>query len=447
MSIGLLQQRGFRALFLAQLLGAFNDNVFKILVSLLTIETAAVGHTGGYLSLAGAVFMAPYLLLSGYAGYAADFFEKRRVLIAVKAFEIAIMALALAALIRENVNSLLTVLFLLGAQATFFSPAKYGIVPELLPEPAWPRANGLLELGRYAATIVGTAAGGVVLLWWRDRPSIIGLLMLAISIAGFAASLCISRVPRSGTNKRFRLDPWSELAIGMGRLADDTRLMSAVAGISFFEFIGALVLLDMLLVGKEVMALDDGLTSLLGAFAGLGIAIGSVAAGHLSRGRVEVGLVPFGATGVGLGVMILCVVTASYPATAGIMVLVGLAGGFIIVPLYGALQKQASGTERGRLISTNNFLNMAAVLLSSAALWVLHDILEINSRNILLIAGLTTLAATLAALWGFPGYASSATAWARSQMCKRNDARASSSLQAAIWLRLGASAPESDDAG
>ncbi|HYC13792.1 MAG TPA: MFS transporter, partial [Stellaceae bacterium] len=97
-TFGLLRLTGFRALFLAQLLGAFNDNVLKVLVSLLAIETAALGHSAGYLSLVSAVFMAPYLLFSGYAGYVADICNKRRVLIAVKAGEVAIMVLAFAAL-------------------------------------------------------------------------------------------------------------------------------------------------------------------------------------------------------------------------------------------------------------------------------------------------------------------------------------------------------------
>ncbi|HKF73231.1 MAG TPA: MFS transporter [Stellaceae bacterium] len=408
----LLRDRGFRALLLAQLLGAFNDNVFKIVVSLLAIDAAAVGHTGGYLSLTGAVFLAPYLMFSGYAGHVADAFDKRRVLIAVKACEIAIMALALVALIGGRIELLLPVLFLLGAQATFFSPAKYGIVPEILPEAAWPRANGLLEMSRYAAVILGTALGGMVLLWWGDRPAVLGTLMLAIATVGYAASRRISAVPRPAADKRFRLNPWGEVAAGVRRLASCPKLMSAVAGLCFSEFVGALVLLDMLLVGKETMGLDDGSTSLLGVFAGLGIGLGSISAGHLSRGRVEIGLVPFGAAGAGFGIMALSAAAVSYAATASAMLFVGFAGGLIIVPLYGALQKQTGGAERGHLISTNNFLNMAAVLASSGMLWLLRDVVEIDSIQVLLIVGPVTLVATLAALLGFPHIAASAAEWA-----------------------------------
>ncbi|HVM81819.1 MAG TPA: DUF6134 family protein [Stellaceae bacterium] len=442
-----LRLRGFRALFLAQLLGAFNDNVLKVLVSLLAIESAAIGHSGGYLSLVSTVFMAPYLLFSGYAGYVADIFNKRRVLILVKAGEVAIMILAFAALIWGRIDLLLVVMFLLGTQATFFSPAKYGIVPEMLPEGALPSANGWLELSRYTAVILGTALGGVVLLRCGDRPAVMGLLLLSIAAAGFAASLGITPVPRSGAEKRFRLNPWREVAAGVRRLASDPRLTWTVAGISFFEFMGSLILLDLLLVGKETMGLDDGWTSLLGAFAGLGIGLGSVAAGRLSRGRVEIGLVPFGAAGLGAAVVALPLAAGSYTAMAGMLLTVGLAGGLVIVPLYSALQKEAGDDERGHLVSTNNFLNMTGVVVSAGALWLLRDVLNLSPVRILQLAGVVTLASTLCALRRFPPYAASAVRWARSSLGRLAPAalalialplvaRGRSSRRAAAVLRL-----------
>jgi acyl-[acyl-carrier-protein]-phospholipid O-acyltransferase/long-chain-fatty-acid--[acyl-carrier-protein] ligase len=402
------RHRGFLALLLAQVLGAFNDNFFKMIVSLLVVDTAVSGQRGGYLSLVGVVFLVPYLLFSGYAGYVADIFDKRQVLIAIKASEIAIMAMALAALICGRIDLMLAVLFLLATQASFFSPAKYGILLEMLPGVALARANGILESGRYFATILGTVLGGVVLAHLRARPSVIGGLLLAIAGAGFLASLHISIVPRSGAAKRFRLNPWGEIANGLSRLAEDRSLMWIVGTITYFEFLGALTLLDMILVAKEVMGVDDAWTSLLGAFIGCGIALGSVAAGHLARSQSEIGLVPFGAAGVALGIIVLSAATGSYATTAIAMTFIGLAGGFVVVPLNAALQRRARGTERGQIVSTNNFLNMAAILLSSGALWLLRDLLEIGPARILLLAGLATCAATICALRYFPNLGLSA---------------------------------------
>jgi acyl-[acyl-carrier-protein]-phospholipid O-acyltransferase / long-chain-fatty-acid--[acyl-carrier-protein] ligase len=441
-SRSLLRHRGFRALCSAQLLGAFNDNLFKMVVSLFAVDTASHGHTGGYLSLVGAVFLAPYLLFSGYAGRVADVFEKRRVLVVGKAGEIGIMLLALVALVVGRIELLLAVLFLLAAQATFFSPAKYGVLPEMLPAAALPRANGLLEMSRYVAVILGTALGGVVIAYWGSRSAIIGLLLVAVSAAGFIASLGISAVPRSGADSRFRLNPWSEIAEGLCRFAADRDLIPVVAGISYFEFLGALVLLDTILIAKQVMGADDGWTGLLGAFAGCGISVGAIAAGHLSRGRVEIGLVPFGAVGVALGVAALSATTASYAWTACVLLSMGFAGGFILVPLNAALQKQAGSAERGHLISTNNFLNMAAVLCASGALWLMRDVAGIEPGRILGVVGVATLAAIGFGLWCCPIYALSAFKWARSVgLARAASAAPAPALRAARVFSQGSGRP------
>src|SRR5437588_4630227 len=131
----LLGDGGFQSFLWTQFLAAFNDNVYKMIVSVGAVELAADQAMGArYLSLSGAVFVLPFLLFAGYAGQIADRFSKTRVLQITKAFEILIMAVGLAALYLQSLNLLLVVLFLLAVQANFFSPAKYGILPELLDE-------------------------------------------------------------------------------------------------------------------------------------------------------------------------------------------------------------------------------------------------------------------------------------------------------------------------
>src|ERR1019366_7779258 len=131
----LLTDSGFEAFLWTQFLGAFNDNVFKMIVSVFAVDAATGANAGGRnLALAWAIFVLPFLIFAGYSGQIADRFPKTRVLQITKAFEMGIMALAIAALIAGRMELLLTVLFLLAAQATFFSPAKYGILPEMLDE-------------------------------------------------------------------------------------------------------------------------------------------------------------------------------------------------------------------------------------------------------------------------------------------------------------------------
>src|SRR5580692_784700 len=161
----LLGKRGFQAFLWTQFLGAFNDNLYKIVVSMRAVQVAA-NQGGAYLSIAGAVFVVPFLLFSGYSGHLADAVSKRKVLISVKVFEIFVMTLGFAAFFSTRIELMLAVLFLMALHSTVFSPAKYGIVPEMLPDKDLSRANALLELTTFVAIVLGTSGGGLMFTAW-----------------------------------------------------------------------------------------------------------------------------------------------------------------------------------------------------------------------------------------------------------------------------------------
>src|SRR6185436_15920622 len=179
-----LRQRGLKAFLWTQFLGALNDNVFKIVVSMLAVRVAASGSGGRELSIVGAVFILPFLLFSGYAGQLADVHSKRTVLVATKMLEIVAMTLGLTAFLAGRLEITYGVLFLMGLHSTFFSPAKYGILPEILPERDLSRANGILEMSTFVAIVVGTAGGGYLFDAWADHLWLIGVIVVAIAVAG-----------------------------------------------------------------------------------------------------------------------------------------------------------------------------------------------------------------------------------------------------------------------
>jgi acyl-[acyl-carrier-protein]-phospholipid O-acyltransferase/long-chain-fatty-acid--[acyl-carrier-protein] ligase len=180
----------------------------------------------------------------------------------------------------------------------------------------------------------------------------------------------------------------------VAHLYRDKPLWLTVIGISYFWFLGALLQLDVILLGKEVMALDGARIGLLQAALAIGIAVGSIAAGRLSGDKVELGLVPIGSIGIGVSALLLAAAAPSFAAVCAALVLLGFFGGLFIVPLNAFLQQRAATEERGRLIATNNFLNMVGVLLASGTLWLLRDILRIEADGIVLAVGLFTFAAT-----------------------------------------------------
>ena len=321
----LLKHFGFQSFLWTQFLGAFNDNIYKMVVSLFAIEAAARGGSGGsaYLSLAGAVFILPFILFSGYAGHAADVYNKRSVLIVTKSFEIVAMGMAIFALWSGRIDFMLFVLFLMALQSTFFSPAKYGIIPEMLPDRDLSRANGLLEMSTFLAVIMGTAIGGMIFGMWKDRIGWIGILLIITAFTGICTSFGIPRVPSSGARNTFRISPWGEISIGLRRLYHNKLLFMTVMGISYLWFIGALLQMDILLIGKEIMLLDDKWIGILVTFLAIGMGAGGIIAGKLSGDRIEAGLVPLGSLGMGLFSILLSYSLSSFTMSAVSLILLG----------------------------------------------------------------------------------------------------------------------------
>src|SRR6185369_16431766 len=170
-----LKHPGLQPFLWTQFLGAFNDNLFKIVVSMLAVHTAVAAHAGRELSIVSAVFILPFLLFSGYAGQLADVYSKRTVLVVSKSVEIVAATLGLVAFLLGHLQLTYVVLFLIALQATFFSPAKYGILPEMIPNRELSRANGVLEMSTLVAIVAGTAIGSFMFDALHDRLWIIGV--------------------------------------------------------------------------------------------------------------------------------------------------------------------------------------------------------------------------------------------------------------------------------
>jgi acyl-[acyl-carrier-protein]-phospholipid O-acyltransferase / long-chain-fatty-acid--[acyl-carrier-protein] ligase len=401
--IDTLKQSGFFAFFCTQFLGAFNDNFLKIVVSFVALDLAVHGGPG-YVEVIAFLFILPSALVSGYAGHLADVYSKRTILVAVKVFEVAIMVLAIAAFFSGHLESMLVLVFLMGLHAAFFSPAKYGILPEMLPDKDLSRGNGLLEMSTFMAIILGTSLGSAIFSLWKHNLPLIGLMMLTLAILGVVTSLGIARVAPSGAAKLLQLNPFGEIVDGLRRLRRDRPLWLTVIGISYFWFIGALVQINMLFFGKELLQLDEFHIGLLGTFLALGIGIGSLAAGKLSGDHIEMGLVPLGSVAMGICLGLVALSAPSYPHTAAALVGLGFSAGLFAVPLNAYLQQKAGREEKGQLIATNNFLNTVGIVLAAAIHWLLKTPLQYTPETIILLTGLVTLAGTLAILYFLPDY-------------------------------------------
>ncbi len=379
----LLRERRFGPFFVAQALAAFNDNLFKnVLVLLATYDAASYTTIAPELlaNIAAGLFILPYVLFSGIAGQLSDRFDQTRVLKIVKASEILIMSIAAVGFLQHNIHVLLGTLFLMGVHSTFFAPAKYGYLPQVLHNREIVGGNGLVEMGTFLAILLGTLAAG--LLGKQAHLGVIIGVTMSIAVIGFIASLGIPTLSPTDVSVKVDWNLWTSSWSNI-RVARESRVVFlSILGISWFWFYGALVLAQLPTYGKNVINGSEDVVILMLVLFSTGVGLGSLLCERMSGHKVEIGLVPFGSIGLTVFAVDLFFMTPSAPATHPLSVaeflalphgyrmvtdlaLIGLFGGFYIVPLYALVQQTAPKHQMSRVISTNNILNAVFMVIAS----------------------------------------------------------------------------------
>ena len=301
----LLQDRSFWGLNLTQFFGAFNDNLFKQLVMLDCLDQASQG--GRDLQGLGLVlFSIPFIAISGYAGFLSDRFSKRTIIVLCKLAEVVIVLLGMIGFLVHSLPFLLAVLCLMGAHSAFFGPSKYGILPEMLRAEDLPRANGMMLMATFLAIIFGLTAAGTAKHFFPDTLWLASLPCLIISITGLLTSLAVRSTSVAQPSLKF--DATSLLIAPETRrlLRDQPKLFGVLLMSSVFWFVGGTIYPPAInALGKEQFHLNDLITGVLAATTGVGIAVGCVVAGILSKDRVRGWIVRTGAWGITLSLLLL----------------------------------------------------------------------------------------------------------------------------------------------
>ncbi len=398
-----------RGLLIAQFLGAFNDNAWKQIVLLLAFSAVAakVGSSGLAFEKASQeqatraflVFALPLMFVSVPAGVLADRLSKRTVIILMKAFEVLLMAGGAVALLVSPSNAVLPliVLGLMGIHSAIFSPAKYGILPEVLPHEQLSSGNGLLELWTILAIISGMMAGGALLEWAGESPWQAGLVLSALAGVGFMASWTVPRVRPA----RAEGGVATTVRIAWAALRSDRVLRLAVLGSVFLWAVAILVSQDILVYGKAVLGLRDWMVGVPLSVLALGTATGAVLAGKLSASKVEYGLLPLGAIGLTLFLGVLGSLTPGFAGTLVLMLLLGVASGLLLVPLNALIQWRSPDEGRGAVIAVSNAFVFGGYLVGSLAAKVLSGV-GLSAGGIFLAAAGATAAGTVWVLWLLP---------------------------------------------
>jgi acyl-[acyl-carrier-protein]-phospholipid O-acyltransferase / long-chain-fatty-acid--[acyl-carrier-protein] ligase len=387
---------GFWALIAVQFQNAFSDNTLKWLVSFLVLEAGLSKSQRDlwFVLVVPLLFAVPFLLFSIPGGYFADKYSKRSVTLGVKFFELGIMSLATIAFATSRLDLACVALFLASTQSAIFGPTKYALLPELLPESRLSWGNGIIELTTLLSAIFAALAGGFLATHFRGHQVWSGVVFLALGLTGLIIALRISRLPAADPARRFDWNVPREFFVEFRRIRRDNILWVAVLANTFFWFLGSLLLLNIVLYATDILRVDEAHSSYLLAALSLGIGIGSFLAGYASHGKIEHGMVLPGMLGIIAMAAFLSSPGLSFVAVAILLSLLGIAGGFFVVPVNALIQRRPAPEEKGRTIAVANLLSFVGVALQPVAQYAMLRLGHPDpSRVFLLSAGMTFLMA------------------------------------------------------
>src|SRR5262245_35984073 len=376
---GTLRNRTFIGLLIAQFLAAFNDQAIHASAMFFAINKKTLTQESA-ISLMPILFFAPWAIFVTIAGYYADKYSKRTSLVFWKFAEIGITAIALLVFILGSelhmpnlgVWIVLSTVFLMGTHSTFFVPAKYGAMPEILKDELLSKGNGLLESLSFLATILGTVSGGFLSYWYHDDEYIIGIILVVLAVIGALASLLIRRMPAANAGRRLPEYVYLPLWKTLKTMVQSRPLRFALVGIAFFTFMLAYMRAAVYMLGEsQIPRWNELKTSGIVGMTALGIGLGSPMAGYLSGKKVELGLIPIGAVGM---IVAICIAAMflHHPVTLIVcIILIGFFTGFYLVPMFTQLQHRAPKEQKGEMIATSNFTNVIGAILASVLFFFL----------------------------------------------------------------------------
>ncbi|HZP76837.1 MAG TPA: MFS transporter [Pseudolabrys sp.] len=408
----LLASRRFAPLFWCQFFSAFNDNFLKTALVFLILFRINDRDAAALITLAGAVFIAPFFFLSGLGGEMADRYDKARIARVLKLFEIAVAALAVIGFLRQSIPTLFGALFGFGVIAALFGPIKYGILPDHLTRPELPGGNALVEGATFVAILTGTMAAGFS---GRDGGDalIVSGLVVVFALLCWVSSLFIPPTGEAAPGLRVSINIAASTTALLRVLRADPRLWWGALVTSWFWLVGIVVLALLPPLIRGGLGGDEHVVTIYLALFSVAVGIGSALAALIARGRIVlrtsvVGAVLLGVFAADIGITAFGLTPASpaltaatlfttFPAIRLAVDFVGLSigGGLFVVPAFAAVQAWAGADRRARIVAAVNVLNAAAMTAVTVFVAALQK-LGVTLPMLFLLCGVACLAVALA---------------------------------------------------
>ena len=415
----LLGTRRFLPMFLTQFFGALNDNVYKQAL-LLVITYGLIQQQALPIStlnnLAALLFILPYFIFSATAGQIADKFERSQLVRGIKILEIIIMLIGSIGFITGHLWLLLLALFMMGTHSTFFGPIKYAILPEILKPNELMSGNALFQSGTSMAILFGMILGGAVIASSHGNLTWISLTVLTIAVLGYLSSRFILK--QNVTTPDLKID-WNFFRTSYQTMKYAKSLplvFTILLGNSWYWFYGATYLTQIPQMTQQNLHASENVVSLLLTFFSVGVGVGSLLCRKIGGSQVNIKMVPIGAVGLTVFALYLAASLSFVPTHTGPLItlsevfhqgwsyyhvmiavtLLGISGGFYIVPLYAMMQAYSPRSHRARVVAANNILN-AVFMVSSAIFSII--ILSILKIDIKILFCITAVLSAIFCIW------------------------------------------------
>lgn len=391
--------RSFYFLNATQFLGAMNDNIFKLLVIYLLINVQGPAAAPRILSLAGAIFVIPFLFFSSSAGVLADRHSKRTIIVFTKMLEIAIMIFGLFAVIFESEWASFTVLFFMSTQSALFGPSKYGIIPELVESKRVSKANGSLTSFTYLAIILGTFLASFLTDISEKNFIFVSCFCILIAIVGLLTSFGIVRTEPQRSEKKITPFFLYEIYQTLKFSWKIPHLLPSIFGSAFFLFLGAFAQLNIIPFAMQSLHMSEVGGGYLFLAIAVGIAVGAVLAGQLSKDKVEPGISCICIFFISFLLLGLFFFASHFWTVVVLLWFLGVFGGAFLVPFDSFIQINSPDEKRGQVIAASNFFSFVGVLFAALFLYFTSEKMGLSAASGFAVMGLLSLIATVI-LWG-----------------------------------------------
>ena len=387
--------RSFYLLNATQFLGALNDNIFKLLVIYLLINVKGAAAAPAVLSLAGAIFVIPFLLFSSGAGVLADKISKRTIIVITKCMEVVTMLFAVLAVYLQSEIGAFTCLFFMAAESALFGPSKYGIIPELVEEKKVSKANGSITSFTYLAIILGTFLASFITDITNKNFVFVSIFCVLIAVVGLLTSLGIARTEPQRSPKNINPFFLYEIYQTLKTSWKVPHLLVAIFSSAFFLFIGGFTQLNIIPFAMQSLHLSEVGGGYLFLATAVGIAVGAIIAGQLSKDRIEPGISCIAGFFIAIFFFTLSFFSSSLTCTILSLACLGIVGGGFLIPFDSFIQVNAPDEKRGQVIAAANFFSFVGVLMSAFFLYFISEKLGFTAASGFFFMGVLSLIANI----------------------------------------------------